>query len=159
MSADLDLQGLIRHHCAHSLLTNWDRMLPHERLRTVGLAVRDRLVDRAVLTYERYRQAGAKAVYYLSMEFLIGRSLANNLINLGLYDKATDLLGQLKQDMAALLEWEHDAALGNGGLGRLAACFLDSLATLDLPAWGCGILYEYGLFKQEIHGGRQVEKP
>lgn len=159
MSPELDLQGLIRQHSAHSLLTYWDRMLPHERLRTVGLAVRDRLVDQAVLTYERYRQAGAKTVYYLSMEFLIGRSLANNLINLGLYDQAAAVLGGLKQDLAQLQEWEHDAALGNGGLGRLAACFLDSLATLDLPAWGCGILYEYGLFKQEFHGGRQVEKP
>jgi starch phosphorylase len=156
---ELDLQGLIRQHSEHSLLTFWDRLLPHERLKTVGLAIRDRLVDIAVQTNERYRQSGAKMVYYLSMEFLIGRSLANNLVNLGLYDQTSTVLKELHDELAHLEEWEHDASLGNGGLGRLAACFLDSLATLDLPAWGFGILYEYGLFKQEIRDGHQVEKP
>jgi starch phosphorylase len=137
----------------------WERLLPHERFKSVGLALRDRLVDVAAQTYDRYRAADAKTVYYLSMEFLIGRSLANNLVNLGLYDEAVAALGDLGQDLDQLQHWEPDAALGNGGLGRLAACFLDSLATLDMPAWGFGILYEYGLFKQEIHDGRQVEKP
>lgn len=157
--SDLDLQLLIRQHSARSVLSYWDRMLPPERLKTVGLAIRDRLVDLAVLTYDRYRHTGAKTVYYLSMEFLIGRSLANNLVNLGQYDETAAILKQLHEDLAHLEEREHDAALGNGGLGRLAACFLDSLATLGMPAWGFGILYEYGLFKQEIRDGHQIEKP
>jgi starch phosphorylase len=157
--SELDLQSLIRRHSAQSLVTYWERLLPHERFKTVGFAIRDRLIDLAVETYERYRQAGAKTVYYLSMEFLIGRSLANNLVNLGLYEQATKALKDLKEDLARLEEWEHDAALGNGGLGRLAACFLDSMATLGLPAFGFGILYEYGLFKQEFRDGRQIEKP
>jgi starch phosphorylase len=153
------MDSLISHHSTRSLLTLWDQLLPQERLRAVGLAVRDRLVEVAVATYERYRSRGAKAVYYLSMEYLIGRSLANNLINLGAYEEIASTLQQIQQDLGDLEEWERDAALGNGGLGRLAACFLDSLATLDMPAWGFGILYEYGLFKQEICDGRQVEKP
>jgi starch phosphorylase len=157
--ADFDLQQASRWHATHSLLNFWERMLPHERFKTVGLALRDRLVDVAVATYDRYRAADAKAVYYLSMEYLLGRSLSNNLVNLGAFDDAEAALSHLGQDLGALLEHEHDAALGNGGLGRLAACFLDSLATLGMPAWGFGILYEYGLFKQEIHDGRQVEKP
>jgi starch phosphorylase len=151
-----ELRQSTRWHATHSLLTFWERMLPHERFKAVGLALRDRLLDVAVHTAERYHAADAKTVCYLSLEFLLGRSLGNNLINLGLMDAARAEFGP---DLEHLLECEHDAALGNGGLGRLAACFLDSLATLGIPAWGFGILYEYGLFKQEIHDGRQVEKP
>src|SRR5581483_5694502 len=99
------------------------------------------------------RAAGAKRLYYLSMAFLLGRSLANNLRNLGLFDEAKALLGEAGVSLDYLLEEEPDAALGNGGLGRLAACFLDSLATLDLPGCGYGINYEYGLFRQEIRDG------
>jgi starch phosphorylase len=148
-----------RWHATHSLLTLWEHMLPHERFKALGLGLRDQLLDTALQTYDRYRTADAKTVYYLSMEFLLGRSLANNLINLGQVDSAAASVEALGHDLGDLMEQEHDAALGNGGLGRLAACFLDSLATLALPAWGFGILYEYGLFKQEIHDGRQVEKP
>jgi starch phosphorylase len=157
--ANLNLQHSSRWHASHSLLNLWERMLPHERFKAVGLGLRDQLLDIALRTYDRYRAADAKTVYYLSMEFLLGRSLANNLVNLGQVDDAAASVEGLGQSLGALMEQEHDAALGNGGLGRLAACFLDSLATLDLPAWGFGILYEYGLFKQEIHDGRQVEKP
>src|SRR5207302_4745766 len=107
----------------------------------------------------RYREQDAKRLHYLSMEFLMGRSLGNNLINLGLYDEARGVVSELGVDLEELQSLEHDAALGNGGLGRLAACFLDSLATLGLPGFGYGINYEYGLFKQEIHHGEQVETP
>ena len=110
-------------------------------------------------TEARYRKAETKRLYYLSMEYLIGRSLDNNLSNLGIFD----LCGQVLQDMGLVLEDilgnEDDAALGNGGLGRLAACFLDSLATLDMPGYGYGINYEYGLFKQVIENGYQKEQP
>jgi len=101
----------------------------------------------------------AKRVYYLSAEFLMGRALANNLINLGLYDTTRDAMKMLNLDLGDLLEQEVDAGLGNGGLGRLAACFLDSMATLDIPGYGYGIRYEFGMFDQEIKDGWQVEKP
>jgi starch phosphorylase len=110
-------------------------------------------------TEARYQQADAKRLYYLSIEFLMGRSLGNNLSNLGLFALCEEALRQMGEELAAVEESESDAALGNGGLGRLAACFLDSLATLDMPGYGYGIHYEYGLFKQEINGGYQREKP
>jgi starch phosphorylase len=125
----------------------------------VARAVRDRLMDRLLATEERYQQSDAKRIYYLSMEFLMGRSLRNNLSNLGVYEICRDLLRDLGVDYHALEEREPDAALGNGGLGRLAACFLDSLATLGMPGFGYGINYEYGLFRQEILGGQQKEQP
>ncbi|MEZ4364566.1 MAG: glycogen/starch/alpha-glucan phosphorylase [Kofleriaceae bacterium] len=120
-------------------------------------AVRDALTDRILATQRRVRSA--KHVAYVSMEFLIGRSLRNNLINLGLMGEAREACAAQDRDLEVLLNLEEDAALGNGGLGRLAACFLDSLATLDLPAVGYGLLYEHGLFRQEFHSGRQHERP
>ena len=125
----------------------------------VGRAVRDRLDETRLETSIRYRQADTKLAYYLSMEFLIGRALANNLINLGLYDECRNVLAEMGQNLDELVEAERDAALGNGGLGRLAACFLDSLATMHIPGYGYGINYEYGLFRQEIKDGRQIERP
>ena len=116
-------------------------------------------IDGILATRDRLRQSGAKRLYYLSIEFLMGRALGSTLYNLGLYDLCRDALLELGVDLAEIEEAETDAALGNGGLGRLAACFLDSLASLDLPGFGYGINYEFGLFKQQIVDGYQREKP
>jgi len=123
------------------------------------LAARDRMLDRWTTTQQRYYKAEAKRVYYLSLEFLLGRLLGNGLTNLGVFEHAAAALKGRDIDINDVLEGEWDAGLGNGGLGRLAACFLDSMATLGLPAVGCGIRYEYGIFKQVIAGGQQVEHP
>ena len=120
----------------------------------VSLAVRDLMIDRRLETEQRHRRADAKHLYYLSIEYLLGRSLANNLSNLGIYDLCRDTLRRWGSTSPTVEESERDAALGNGGLGRLAACFLDSLATLDMPGYGYGINYEYGLFRQEIDARR-----
>jgi starch phosphorylase len=121
--------------------------------------VRDRLIESWNDTNQHYRETNPKRVYYMSMEFLMGRSLLNSLYNLDLKDTYTEALQQLGYDMEALREKERDAALGNGGLGRLAACFLDSMATLDLPAWGYGLRYQYGMFRQALSDGFQREQP
>lgn len=121
--------------------------------------VRDRLIDRWMQTMSSYYEANAKRVYYFSMEFLMGRSLMNSLHNLEVEKPANDALCELGVELEKLRDEEYDAALGNGGLGRLAACFLDSMATLDLPGYGYGIRYEYGMFQQHIEDGRQVEHP
>jgi glycogen phosphorylase len=120
-------------------------------------SVRDRLVQRWLSTQKLYLERDAKRVYYLSSEFLTGRSLGLCLLNLGVYGEAEKLLAEKGLELGAVLESESDAGLGNGGLGRLAACFMDSLATLELPAVGCGIRYEYGIFEQRIEKGEQVE--
>ena len=120
-------------------------------------AVRDRLVQRWQRTARTYYEQGTKRAYYLSAEFLLGRMLGNNLINLGLYELAQTMLAEYKIDLTELLEQEIDPGLGNGGLGRLAACFLDSLATQAYPGSGYGIRYEFGIFHQEIRGGWQIE--
>jgi starch phosphorylase len=122
-------------------------------------AVRDRIVQRWRDTLSESRQHNAKRVYYLSMEFLTGRALVNALLATGLYDTVKQACTQLGADFEAVIEVEPDPALGNGGLGRLAACFMDSIATLGLPGMGYGIRYEYGMFKQRIANGRQVEEP
>ncbi|HWP35402.1 MAG TPA: glycogen/starch/alpha-glucan phosphorylase, partial [Thermodesulfobacteriota bacterium] len=137
----------------------WSESGPLERLTSLALTVRDRLVERMLATEQRYREEDRKRVYYLSMEFLVGRLLGNNLINLGIHEACRDFLAGLSVELDDLLEHEPDAGLGNGGLGRLAACFLDSLATLDLPGYGYGLRYEYGLFEQRIVDGWQVEEP
>ncbi len=120
---------------------------------------RDRLIERWMETMRTYYQEDSKRVYYLSLEFLIGRSLINSVLNLGFYDELQQALFELGLDLEAVAELEFDAALGNGGLGRLAACFLDSMATLRIPGYGYGIRYEYGMFRQAIEDGRQVEHP
>src|SRR5574340_336090 len=130
-----------------------------DRYFAVAYAVRDRMMRRWIQTQQAYYRADAKRVYYLSLEFLMGKALENNLLNLGIYDNMRSALSDLGLDLNALLDQEPDAGLGNGGLGRLAACFLDSLATLAIPAYGYGIRYEFGIFDQEIRNGYQVERP
>src|SRR5437764_3114819 len=137
----------------------WRDASQHERLAALATAVRRPALDAMRETERRYTEQDAKRLYYLSMEFLMGRALGNNLTNLGIYDEAKSVITELGADLEELAAIEPDAALGNGGLGRLAACFLDSLATLDLPGFGYGINYEYGLFKQEIRNNQQVERP
>ncbi|SIT35020.1 glycogen phosphorylase [Paraburkholderia ribeironis] len=132
---------------------------PHDWLHAAALAVRDRLVARWMKTTRLQYEQDVKRVYYLSMEFLIGRTFTNALLALGIHDQMRDALASLGVDMQALTDIEPDAALGNGGLGRLAACFLDSMATLGIPGFGYGIRYEYGMFRQEIINGEQVEAP
>lgn len=153
------LRSSILHHVNYSLGLNIEGLQPPEVLRAVSLAIRDLMVERSLSTHAAYRHLDCKRLYYLSLEFLIGRSLRNNLVNLGLLNSCTEVLKELGVDFSEIEEQETDAALGNGGLGRLAACFLDSLATLGLPGFGYGINYEYGLFRQEIRNGQQVEKP
>jgi len=125
----------------------------------VAFAVRDALIDRMLDTEDRYQRADPKRLHYLSMEFLLGQSLRNNLSNLSVLDPCREALRTMGVDLDDVLEGESEAALGNGGLGRLAACFLDSLATMGMPGYGYGLNYEYGLFKQAIDGGYQREKP
>ena len=125
----------------------------------LAIAIRDRLIERWINTQQRYHKQNLKRVYYLSMEFLIGRLLGTNIINLGLWDEVKKAADDLGFDLEQARDCEADAGLGNGGLGRLAACFLDSLATLGIPANGYGIRYDYGIFNQKIVNGYQVEYP
>src|SRR2546426_3479398 len=130
-----------------------------ERYEALARSVRDVLSQRWVRTEQTYERANPKRVYYLSMEFLIGRSLTNNITNLLLSPLVSEAVKQRSLDWLGLVEEEPDAALGNGGLGRPAACFLDSMATMQLPATGYGLRYEYGMFPQFIEDGWQHEAP
>ena len=130
-----------------------------EVLRAVAMLAREQLSERWVRSQKADRESGARRVYYLSMEFLMGRTLGNALAALGLEPAAAEVAAAHARTLEELASEEPDAALGNGGLGRLAACFLDSMATAGLPAWGYGIRYEFGMFAQSIQGGRQVEHP
>lgn len=132
---------------------------PQQIFQAVSFALKDDIIDDWLATQKAYEEADAKTVYYMSMEFLMGRALGNNLINMTAYEKVREALSEMDIDLNAIEDEEPDAALGNGGLGRLAACFLDSLATLNYPAYGCGIRYRYGMFRQKIENGYQVEKP
>ena len=132
---------------------------PQEVYQAVAYAVKDIIVDDWIATHKEYEKEDSKTLYYLSMEFLMGRALGNNIINLMDYEPIKETLDEMGFDLNVLEDQEPDAALGNGGLGRLAACFLDSLATLGYPAYGCGIRYRYGMFKQKIEDGYQVEVP
>ena len=136
-----------------------NKATPLDMYRALAFTIRDRLVQRWAATQQTYHAQKIKRVYYLSAEFLMGRLLTNNLMNLGVYEVAQEALAELGVDINQLLEREADAGLGNGGLGRLAACFLDSMATLSLPGMGYGIRYEYGIFEQRIEKGYQVEQP
>lgn len=130
-----------------------------DNFNSLALAVRDRLIDRWIATQQNYYRHDCKRVYYLSLEFLIGRTLGNALLNLGLTGSAETAVRKLGYRLEELEELEHDAGLGNGGLGRLAACLMDSMAAQAIPAYGYGIRYDYGIFFQKIRGGRQVETP
>ncbi len=132
---------------------------PQQIFQAVSYAVKDQVITNWMDTQEEYEKEDPKIVYYLSMEFLMGRALGNMMINLQAYKDAKDALEELGVDINVIEDQEPDAALGNGGLGRLAACFLDSLATLGYAAYGCGIRYRYGMFKQEIRDGYQIEVP
>ncbi|MEG1901080.1 MAG: glycogen/starch/alpha-glucan phosphorylase [Clostridium sp.] len=125
----------------------------------VAYSVKDIIIDEWIATHKEYEKDDVKKVYYLSMEFLMGRALGNNIISMGAIKEVQEALKELGFDLNAIEDQEPDPALGNGGLGRLAACFLDSLATLGYPAYGCGIRYHYGMFKQKIENGYQVEVP
>ncbi len=138
---------------------NLDEASPQQIFQAVSYAIKDQIVEDWMDTQKAYEKQDAKMVYYLSMEFLMGRALGNNLINMMAYKEAREALEELGLDLNIVEDQEPDAALGNGGLGRLAACFLDSLATLGYPAYGCGIRYRYGMFKQQIRDGYQVEVP
>jgi starch phosphorylase len=145
-------------HVEYTRGKNFDSASLYDRYLALALTVRDRLAKSWVKTQRRYYQHDAKRAYYLSAEYLLGRALGNNLINMGLWDSTREALREVGVDLTSLLEMEQDAGLGNGGLGRLAACFLDSLATLDMPGMGYGIRYEFGIFTQEIINGYQVER-
>ena len=132
---------------------------PEDWMHAAAYAVRDQLVDRWMKTTRAQYDQDAKRVYYMSMEFLIGRTFGNAMVALGLRERVKRALLDFGVDMDAITELEPDAALGNGGLGRLAACFLDSMATLRIPGFGYGIRYDYGMFRQTIVDGRQVEVP
>jgi len=149
----------IERHVRYTLVRSLDHLTPAELLVPVSLAVRDLFVDRMLSTSKRYQQADAKHLYYLSMEFLMGRLLGDTVCNMRLNEVLDGVLREFGVRLEQVLESEADAGLGNGGLGRLAACFLESLATMDMPGYGYGIDYEYGMFRQEIANGFQREKP
>src|SRR5262244_2372548 len=151
--------ALYDRHLMLGSLTDSARAGLRQRYEAVARSMRDILAQRWYRTEQTYDRENPKRVYYLSMEFLIGRSLSNNLLNLRLDPTMRQVVEDKGLDWPAIVEVEPDASLGNGGLGRLAACFLDSMATLQLPAMGYGLRYEYGIFKQSIQDGWQLEKP
>jgi starch phosphorylase len=168
MSADLltgtpfnpePLRESILRHIHYSLARPGGNLVPRELFKPLSLTIRDYMIDGLLKTERRYREKNLKRLGYLSMEFLMGRWLSDNLCNLGLGEQCRSVLAEFGVRMEDVLEMEPDAGLGNGGLGRLAACFLESLATMGMPGFGYGIDYEYGMFKQEIVGGFQREKP
>ena len=153
------LRDAILNHVQYTLVRPTSDLKPVDYLKPLSLAIRDRIVDSMLETESRFRHKDAKRLYYLSMEFLMGRSLGDNISNLRIEELCRSVLAGLGVSLDEVLDSESDAGLGNGGLGRLAACFLESLATLGMPGYGYGIDYEFGLFKQEIVGGFQREKP
>ena len=130
-----------------------------ELFQAVSYAVKDVVMDEWMATQQAFERQDPKTVYYMSMEFLMGRALGNNLINLRAYTEVKEALEELGLDLSVIEDQEPDPALGNGGLGRLAACFMDSLASLGYAAYGCGIRYRYGMFRQKIEEGFQLEMP
>lgn len=159
---DMTKEGIVTSFQAHRLYTlakDQYSATAHDEYMALAIAVRERLVERWIKTQQKYHKKNLKRVYYFSMEFLIGRLLGNNIINLGIWEEVQEALNDMGYDIEKLREIEVDAGLGNGGLGRLAACYLDSMATLGIPAHGYGIRYDYGIFHQKIENGYQVERP
>ena len=153
------LRQAILRHIRYTLVRPMSELKAADYLKPVSLAIRDRIVDRMLETESRYRHKDSKRLYYLSMEWLMGRLLGNNLANLRLEELCREVLASFGVNLDDVMESEIDAGLGNGGLGRLAACFQESMATLGMPGYGYGIDYEFGLFRQEIFNGFQREKP
>ncbi len=154
-----DFMASFQDKLRYQLVKDTTTATAYDRFLSISYAIRDRLVENWVSTQKTYRQNKVKRVYYMSLEFLIGRSLGNSIINLQAYDGVSKALAELGMNLEEVREAETDAGLGNGGLGRLAACFMDSLATLEIPAYGYGIRYDYGIFRQKIVRGYQVEEP
>jgi starch phosphorylase len=154
-----ELLSRIEHHLKYSRGTSLSSASDIDKLWCLCHAVRDFSIDRMIATEKTYREKDAKCVFYMSLEFLIGRLLSNNVISLGLQEAVAKVLPKLVPDADGLLALKQDAGLGNGGLGRLAACFLDSLATLEYPGYGYGLRYEHGMFRQDFADGWQTERP
>lgn len=153
------LSNQFAEHLEFILVKDKRTVTPEDVYYSLSMSIRDRLVRRWLRTQNEYKEKDVKRVYYLSLEFLMGRLLTNALINMGFYEECRDILKRDGYILEETAELEKDMGLGNGGLGRLASCFLDSMATLELPAFGYGIRYEYGIFNQEIENGYQIEKP
>ena len=153
------LKAAFADHLRHSLVKDRYTATDRDRFSSLALAIRDRLIDQWIQTQQTYYDSDAKRVYYLSLEFMPGRALLNSLLNLDLLEAARQSMAAVGCDLSELCEQESEPGLGNGGLGRLAACFMDSMATLQLPAYGYGLRYEYGIFFQRIFDGFQVEAP
>lgn len=146
-------------HRRYSLAKDEFTATEHDNFLALSLVIRDMMIEKWVMTQQTYYKKNVKRTYYLSLEFLMGRTLGNSLVNLGVIDEVEEAMKELKLDVNQVRDEERDAGLGNGGLGRLAACFLDSMATLSLPCYGYGIRYEYGIFNQKFVNGYQVEEP
>ena len=153
------LRSLIQRHLVSTLARHTASATARDWWVATVLAVRDTIHERMIATQAVHNERNARRVYYFSLEYLMGRLFGNNLLATGWFDAARDALASLGQNFEEIRESEVDMGLGNGGLGRLAACFMDSLATLDYPALGYGIYYEFGLFKQAFIEGNQVEQP
>jgi len=153
------VQQSLEHRLVYSVGKDNAMATPRDWFYATAYTTRDHLIERWMQTMRSYYVADTKRVYYLSMEFLMGRTLMNSLLNLSLEEACSAALKQYGVDIHQVREMEPDAALGNGGLGRLAACFLDSMATLNIPGYGYGIRYEYGMFRQGHRGGRAGRAP
>ncbi len=158
-NAKTSAKKALQSHLVYSIFKTEQVATPRDWYSTTAYTVRDHVIERWVKTVEKYAEENPKRIYYLSLEFLIGRMLSNASLNLGVDAEIKKGLNALGHKIENVVEWEHDAALGNGGLGRLAACFLDSMATMDIPGMGYGIRYEYGMFRQSIDNGQQIENP
>ena len=154
-----ELKLEIAHYLKILFRKSVDEATPQQMFQALSYALKDDIVDKWIATHKEYEKQDAKTVYYLSMEFLTGRALGNIIINLKSDPVVREALNDFGFDLDAIEDEEPDAALGNGGLGRLAACFLDSLSCLGYPAYGCGIRYKYGMFMQKIEDGFQIEAP